>query len=243
MTPCAPKCIDCWLEPHWRSTVVDGTDSGQPAASTALRPMLSDCSPTCMTQPMMTSSTISGSRPLRSWSALRVSAARAAGCQSLSLPLRFPPGVRMASTMTASVMIVSCCSLDRWGWKKLRWKKLRLPISWGHRSPMRPGMRLIADCRFCWRRDITQASAWRSSRPMPRRSSARSNASTSLIWDAISAPSAVIATSQTRRSAGFGVRSTSPRDSSWSMTEPIAARPMASRSASWVCVVAPNSAM
>ena len=53
MTPWAPKCIDCWLEPHWRSTVVAGTDSGQPAASTALRPMLSDCSPTCITQPMI----------------------------------------------------------------------------------------------------------------------------------------------------------------------------------------------
>ncbi len=60
MTPCAAKCIDCWLEPHWRSTVVAGTDSGQPAASTALRPMLSDCSPTCITQPMITSSTSRG---------------------------------------------------------------------------------------------------------------------------------------------------------------------------------------
>ncbi len=54
---------------------------------------------------------------------------------------------------------------------------------------------------------------------------------------ASSRPAAVMATSHTRRSAGLGVRSTRPRDSSWSMTEPIAARPMASRSASWVCVV------
>ncbi len=42
--------------------------------------------------------------PVRSTSALSVSAARSTGCQSLSLPLRFPSGVRMASTMTAVVM-------------------------------------------------------------------------------------------------------------------------------------------
>ncbi len=53
MTPCAAKWIACCDDPHWRSIVVAGTDSGQPAASTALRPMLSDCSETCMTQPMI----------------------------------------------------------------------------------------------------------------------------------------------------------------------------------------------
>ena len=36
--------------------MVAGTDSGQPAASTALRPMLRPWLPTCMTQPMITSS-------------------------------------------------------------------------------------------------------------------------------------------------------------------------------------------
>ena len=56
MTPWAAKWADCCDEPHWRSTVVAGTDSGKPAASTALRPMLSAWAPTCMTQPMMTSS-------------------------------------------------------------------------------------------------------------------------------------------------------------------------------------------
>ena len=40
MTPWAAKCAACWLEPHWRSTVVAGTDSGHPAASTALRATL-----------------------------------------------------------------------------------------------------------------------------------------------------------------------------------------------------------
>ena len=81
MTPWAAKWADCCDEPHWRSMVVEGTDSGNPADSTALRPMFSDWAPTCMTQPMMTSSTRAGSRPLRSTSALRVSAARSTGCQ------------------------------------------------------------------------------------------------------------------------------------------------------------------
>ena len=40
MTPWAAKWADCCDDPHWRSTVVAGTDSGNPAASTALRPML-----------------------------------------------------------------------------------------------------------------------------------------------------------------------------------------------------------
>ncbi len=61
MTPWAAKCTACCEDPHWRSIVVAGTDSGQPAARTALRPTLSDCSDTCMTQPMITSSTRAGS--------------------------------------------------------------------------------------------------------------------------------------------------------------------------------------
>ena len=104
ITPWAAKCADCWELPHWRSTLVAGTDSGNPAASTALRPMFRPCSPTCMTQPMMTSSTSAGSRLLRSTNAFRHSAARSTGCQLLSLPLSFlprPPPVRTASTITA----------------------------------------------------------------------------------------------------------------------------------------------
>src|SRR5437764_2926291 len=84
--------------------VVDGTDSGKPAASTALRPTFTPWAPTCMTQPMTTSSMTAGSMPLRSTSAFRVSAARSAGCQPDSFPLRFPPAVRTASTMTAVAM-------------------------------------------------------------------------------------------------------------------------------------------
>ncbi len=57
ITAAAAKWTACWLDPHWRSSVVPGTDSGQPAASTALRPTFHDCSPTCETQPHTTSST------------------------------------------------------------------------------------------------------------------------------------------------------------------------------------------
>ena len=70
MTPAAAKCTACWDEPHWRSTVTPGTDSGQPAPSTALRAMSKVCSPTWLTQPQITSSTTAGSIPVRSASAL-----------------------------------------------------------------------------------------------------------------------------------------------------------------------------
>ena len=50
---------------------------------------------------MTTSSTIPGSIPVRSTSADSVSAARSAGCHPDSLPLRLPPAVRTASTITA----------------------------------------------------------------------------------------------------------------------------------------------
>ena len=66
--------------------------------------MLTPCSPTCITQPITTSSTTPGSMPVRSTSAFSVSAARSTGCQSLSLPLRLPSGVRTASTITAVVI-------------------------------------------------------------------------------------------------------------------------------------------
>ncbi len=45
--------------------------------------------------------------PVRSVSALSVSAARSTGCQSFSRPLRRPSGVRMVSTMTAVGMTSS----------------------------------------------------------------------------------------------------------------------------------------
>ncbi len=107
ITPCAAKCAACWDDPHWRSTDVPTTVSGKPAASAALRPMLTAWSPTCMTQPMITSSTIAGSMPVRSTSAWMLCAARSTGWVSLSLPLRRPSGLRTASTMTAVAMMSS----------------------------------------------------------------------------------------------------------------------------------------
>ncbi len=51
ITAWAAKWTACWAEPHWRSTVVPGTVSGNPAARAALRPMFMACSPTVMVQP------------------------------------------------------------------------------------------------------------------------------------------------------------------------------------------------
>ena len=64
ITACAAKCSACCDEPHWRSTEVPGTLSGSFEAMMALRAMLLDCSPACITQPMITSSTWAGSAPL-----------------------------------------------------------------------------------------------------------------------------------------------------------------------------------
>jgi len=65
ITACAAKCNACCDEPHWRSIEVAGTLSGSFEAITALRAMLLDCSPACITQPMITSSICAGSAPVR----------------------------------------------------------------------------------------------------------------------------------------------------------------------------------
>src|SRR3546814_9528073 len=81
MTACAAKWTACKDDPHCRSIVTAGTLSGSDEARTAVRPTCKDCSPTCDTQPMMTSSTTAGSIPLRSTSVSSTSAPRSAGCQ------------------------------------------------------------------------------------------------------------------------------------------------------------------
>src|SRR5918992_4216255 len=71
-TSAVARLVACWDEPHWASTVVAATDWGRPAASHAVRPMLNDCSPTWLTQPVTTWPTADGSMPERatsSWSA------------------------------------------------------------------------------------------------------------------------------------------------------------------------------
>src|SRR5215468_8365246 len=71
MTPCAAKCTACCEDPHWRSMVTPGTDSGRPADNQAVRAISIACGPTCDTQPMTTSSTADGSTPVLVISSLR----------------------------------------------------------------------------------------------------------------------------------------------------------------------------
>ncbi len=101
-TACAPKFTACRPEPQKRFTVVPGTSTGNPAASTAPRAMLNPCSPTCVTQPMITSSTSLACTPARSSAPISVRASMSTGCTADSAPLRLPRAVRIASTMTAS---------------------------------------------------------------------------------------------------------------------------------------------
>src|SRR4051794_23533855 len=111
-TSCAPAMIAwaakdaaCWLEPHCRSMVVAGMCSGQPAASTAVRPMFSACSPACPTHPAITSSISAGSIPVRCARAPSTSASRSTGCTPERAPpgLPLPDAVRTTSTITASL--------------------------------------------------------------------------------------------------------------------------------------------
>jgi hypothetical protein len=97
--PCAAKCRACWDEPHCRSTVTPGTDSGSPAESHAVRATLNAWAPSCEMQPKITSSTTSGSNPARSTSLESTAAPRSAEWISESPPPRLPIGVRRASTM------------------------------------------------------------------------------------------------------------------------------------------------
>src|SRR5213592_699708 len=94
--------MDCCEEPHCRSTVVPGMVSGNPAASHALRPMLSDCSPIWETQPMMLSSISPGSTPALVTTSCITVASRSTGWMPANDPLRLPIGLRTASTITAS---------------------------------------------------------------------------------------------------------------------------------------------
>jgi hypothetical protein len=101
-TAWAAKWTACWDEPHCRSTVTPGTASGSPAASHAVRAMSPACGPIVSTQPNTTSSTASGSTPVRSSSARMTCAPRSAGWAPARPPPRRPTGVRTASTRYAS---------------------------------------------------------------------------------------------------------------------------------------------
>src|SRR5271163_4746284 len=56
---------------------------------------------------MITSSTRPGSSRLRSTSALSTSAPKSTGCHPEKFPCRFPPGVRIASTITAEALLMN----------------------------------------------------------------------------------------------------------------------------------------
>src|SRR5262245_17802008 len=89
-------------DPHWRSTVVPATVSGQPATSGTIRPMFQPCSPICVTQPSWTSCTSPGSTWLRARSAFRTCAASSSPRIEASVPFLRPIGERTASTISAS---------------------------------------------------------------------------------------------------------------------------------------------
>src|SRR5229473_2642700 len=109
-TACAANCTACCELPHCLSIVTAGTLSGSREARTALRANANPCSPACVTQPKITSSIAAGSTPELANSAFNTSPARSAGCQAASLPLRRPPAVRTASTISASAIRV--CPLE-----------------------------------------------------------------------------------------------------------------------------------
>ena len=104
ITAAAPVEMACCDDPHCRSMVKPGTDSGQPAASTAMRPMLPDCWPMLITLPQCTSSTSSGSSAARATSSLSTSADSSTACIAANPPLRLPIGDLTAAVMTASRM-------------------------------------------------------------------------------------------------------------------------------------------
>ena len=78
---------------------VPGTLSGKHEDNTALRATLKPCSPTWLTQPMMTSSMASLGTLARATRASITWAARSAGCQPDRRPPLRPPAVRTAATM------------------------------------------------------------------------------------------------------------------------------------------------
>ena len=102
-TAAAALKLVCIEEPHWRSTVVPHTVSGQPATMGAMRPMFQPCSPIWVTQPICTSSISAGSRSWRSTRPFRTWPASSSPRIPASAPFRLPIGERTASTISASV--------------------------------------------------------------------------------------------------------------------------------------------
>ena len=100
----AIRWLACCPLPHWQSTVVAPTCSGRPAVSHAVRLMLLDCSPYCVTQPPMSCSTSPASMPAFSTTAFCTAPSSSVACSPDSHPLRLPIGLRVASTITGLPM-------------------------------------------------------------------------------------------------------------------------------------------
>src|SRR5713226_2710071 len=92
----------CMDEPHWRSTVVPHTDSGQPATSGTIRPRFQPCSPIWVTQPNWTSSISAGSRSCRATRPFSTCAASSSPRIEAREPFLLPIGERTASMIRAS---------------------------------------------------------------------------------------------------------------------------------------------
>jgi len=89
-------------DPHFRSTVMPGMVTGQPALNSAVRAMFPHCSPTCVTQPNTTSSIKWTSIPVREARADNNAAARWSARTSLRLPRNLPIGDLIPSIITTS---------------------------------------------------------------------------------------------------------------------------------------------
>src|SRR3954447_20082539 len=107
ITAAAALKFVCIEEPHWRSTVVADTSTGQPAAIVAMRPTFQPCSPICVTHPICTSSTSRGSRSERATRPFSTCAASSSPRIAASVPFLRPIGDRIASTMYAPVLTQS----------------------------------------------------------------------------------------------------------------------------------------
>src|SRR5262245_51387862 len=101
----AARWLACCADPHCASTVVHAVVKPRRSLpSHALRVTFEPCSPACVTQPPITSSTSAGSIPARSITASCAARRISGAFIPASQPLRFPIGVRTASTMTGVPM-------------------------------------------------------------------------------------------------------------------------------------------
>jgi len=88
----------CWLDPHWRSTVVAGVVNGK-ARATSIASDVQALLAGLGHDPKDDVLDLSGLMPARCTTSLRTSDPSTTGCTSLSFPLRRTDRVRTASTI------------------------------------------------------------------------------------------------------------------------------------------------